>query len=217
MSRSRLRLKLDYLDYFRQALTFRWPSGLKATSADANVTVSQPYGFEQKLTGKAKRVDDRGEVVITYPLVDEGRFAPVMSSATDPEGAKRWGMRAYRFQLTLKAGRKIVGSGTLRLDPNDFFGEIGGMKLAQVDSLRQFIECCPERPAFIDTTEMGFTIRTIPDRVKSCSVKVDVMEPKSHKRLAGPLNLKLNGKEKRYSFDGEKWGARRVLAAGEDL
>ena len=206
MSRSRLRLKLDYLDYFRQALTFRWPSGLKATSADANVTVSQPYGFEQKLTGKAKRVDDRGEVVITYPLVDEGRFAPVMSSATDPEGAKRWGMRAYRFQLTLKAGRKIVGSGTLRLDPNDFFGEIGGMKLAQVDSLRQFIECCPERPAFIDTTEMGFTIRTIPDRVKSCSVKVDVMDPKSHKRLAGPLNLKLNGKEKRYSFDGEKWG-----------
>ena len=63
------------------------------------------------------------------------------------------------------------------MNANDFFGEIGGVKLAQVDSLRQFIECCSERPAFIDTTEMGFTIRTLPDRVKTCSVKVDVVDP----------------------------------------
>ena len=204
MNRSKLRLKLEYRDYFKQALTFNWPAGLKSTSVDASAIVTQPYGFEQKLTGKAKRVGDRGEVVINYPLVDEGRFAPTPSTIADPEGAKRWGMGGYRFELTLKSGRRKVASGDLRLNANDFFGKIGGMKLAQVDSLRQFIECCPERPAFIDTTEMGFTIRTIPDRVKTCSVKVDVVDPKGHKRLAGPLNLKLNGKAKRYSFEGEK-------------
>ncbi len=206
MNQSKLRLKLEYRDYFKQALTFGWPEGLKSRSLDATVLVTQPYGFEQKLTGKAKRVGDRGEFVINYPLVDEGRFAPTPSTIADPEGAKRWGMGGYRFELTLKSGRRKVASGDLRLNANDFFGEIGGMKLAQVDSLRQFIECCPERPAFIDTTEMGFTIRTIPDRVKTCSVKVEVVDPKSHKRLAGPLNLKLNGKVKRYSFDGERWG-----------
>ena len=76
MNRAKLRLKLDYRDYFKQALTFSWPAGLKSTSADASVIVTQPYGFEQKLPSKAKRVGDRGEVVINYPLVDEGRFAP---------------------------------------------------------------------------------------------------------------------------------------------
>ncbi len=203
---TKVRLKLEYRDYFKQALTFKWPERLKSPSADASVVVIQPYGFEQKLTGKAKRVGDRGEVVINYPLVDEGRFAPTPSTKADPEGAKRWGMGGYRFELTLKSGRRRVASGDLRLNANGFFGEIGGMKLAQVDSLRQFIECCPERPAFIDKTEVGFAIRTLPDRVKTCSVKVDVVDPKSQKRLAGPLSLELNRKVKRRSFDGEKWG-----------
>ena len=203
MNRWKMRLKLEYKDYFKQALTFNWPAGLKSMSAEASVIVTQPYGFEQKLTGKARRVGDRGEVVITYPLVDEGRYGP--SLATDSEGRAMWALGGYRFELTLKAGRRTVGSGVLRLDANDFFGEIGGMKLGQVDSLRQFIECCPERAAFIDKTEVAFTIRTLPDRVKTCSVKVDVVNPKG-RRLAGPLSLKLNGKVRRCTFDSAKWG-----------
>ena len=204
MNGSRLRLKLEHRDYFKQALTFSWPKGIKSKSVDATVLVTQPYGFEQKLTGKARRDGDRGEVVITYPLVDEGRYGP--SLATDSEGRAMWALGGYRFDLTLRAGGRRVGSGVLRLDANDFFGDIGGMKLGQVDSLRQFIECCPERAAFIDKTEVAFTIRTLPDRVETCSVKVDVVDPKGHKRLAGPLDLKLNGQVRRCTFDGAGWG-----------
>ena len=104
----KLRLKLENRDYFKQALTFSWPAGLKSTSADASVIVIQPYGFEQMLAGKAKRVGDRGEVVINYPLVDEGRYAPKSSDETTIHS--EWGMGAYRFDLKLKTGRRIVGS-----------------------------------------------------------------------------------------------------------
>ena len=199
----KLRLKLEHRGYFSQALIFNWPAGVESEEIEASVSIAQPYGYRQELTGAVQRVNDQGELIIDYPLVDEGRYAS--RASTDAEGRARWGMGAYQFDLTLKAGPKVVGQGVLKLDPNHLFGEINGMRLAQVDSLRQFIECCPERPAFIDKTEIAFTIRTLPDRVQSCAVEVDVVEPKGQERLAGPLHLKLDGQVQKHAFDGEGW------------
>ena len=56
--------------------------------------------------------------------------------------------------------------------------EILDIKL-QADSLRQFIKCCPERPASIDREDVSFTIRTLPDQAQICTVDADVVEPKS--------------------------------------
>ena len=53
--------------------------------------------------------------------------------------------------------------------------EILDIKL-QADSLRQFIKCCPERPASIDRGDVSFTIRTLPDRVQICTVDVHVVD-----------------------------------------
>ena len=194
----RLKLRLRHLDYLHQVLEFDWPGGVRADRLSATVTVTQPYGFEQKLTSQALRRDGRGEVEIVYPLIDDGRFRPVRKFGP-------WKMGRYRFELNLKAGRRVVGRGALNVDPNDFFGEIGGQKLAQVDSLRQFIECCTERAVFIDHEEVGFTIRTIPERVKTCTVEVDVVRAKDGVRKAGPIRLNLDRKIKKKRFDGAGW------------
>ncbi len=194
-----LSLELGHRDYFQQALSFSWPRGFQAETAQARVSIVQPYGFQQQLETTARRSGQRGELVILYPLVDEGRYAPL------PSEPKDWGMGSYRFEVTLKSDGQVLGRGTKELDPNEFFGEIGGQKLAQVDSLRQFIECSPLRPAFIDETRVGFTIRTIQERVKNCVVEVDVVRPGEGQRLAGPLRLDLDGRVQRHSFDGEAW------------
>ena len=199
----RLRPTLTHRDYFTQALTFAWPRTNTADHLDATVTVTQPYGFAQTLTASAERSDGRGEIVLDYPLVDEGRYASRPSK--DAEGRAPWGMGVYRFDVELSSNRKTVATGVVNLDPNSFFGEIGGMRLAQVDSVHQFIECASERPAFIDTTTLTFTIRTLPERVRTCDVEVDVVRPRKPSPVVEPIRLSLRSKVQRFSFDATGW------------
>ena len=199
---SRLRLTITHHDYFTQVLSFAWPKGAD-DCLDATVTVKQPYGFTQTLVASTERISDRGEIVLDYPLVDEGRYASRPSK--DAEGRAPWGMGAYRFDVELSSNGRIAATGVLNLDPNTFFGEIGGMRLAQVDSLHQFIECAPERPAFIDTTDLSFTIHTLPDRVKSCDVEVDIVHPRNPAPVPESIRLNLTNKVQRFSFDATGW------------
>ena len=69
-----LSLELGHRDYFQQALSFTWPRGFQAETAQARVSIVQPYGFQQQLETTARRSGQRGELVILYPLVDEGRY-----------------------------------------------------------------------------------------------------------------------------------------------
>ena len=217
----RLRPTLTHRDYFTQALTFAWPRTNTADHLDATVTVTQPYGFAQTLTASAERSDGRGEIVLDYPLVDEGRYASRPSK--DAEGRAPWGLGVYRFEVELSSNRKTVATGVMNLDPNSFFGEIGGMRLAQVDSRHQFIECAPTRPAFIDTSELAFTIRTLPDRVPSSEVQVDIVRARNPDPLSEPIRLSLTGKVQRFTIDasgwarGEYWLRVRVRRNGESV
>ncbi len=216
---SRLRFTLTHRGYFTQSLAFAWPEESGGDELAATVTVTQPYGYTQTLASTAMRANDRGEITLDYPLLDEGRYASRPSK--DAEGRAPWGMGVYRFDVELSSKGKTVAAGVLNLDPNTFFGEIGGMRLAQVDSLHQFIECAPTRPAFIDTSELAFTIRTLPERVKSCDVEVDIVRARNPDSLTDPIRLSLAGKAKRFTIDasgwaqGEYWLRLRLLRNGE--
>lgn len=137
-----------------------------------------------------------GALEVEYPFLDEGRYGPL------PDW--RWEMGHYRFRLELLSDSRPVGFRTLQLDPHNFFPMNAGRPLSLADSSRQFIECSPERPAYIDHAEIAYTIRTLPDRVKSRRVEVDVLGP-DRTRVAGPVRLDLDHVTRRRSFDGTGW------------
>ena len=194
-------LKLHHKDYFHQILEFDWPQ--QAESSDilsAHITVTQPYEFRHRLTARAQRNGSKGTVEIHFPLIDDGRYAP-----SKPGSSRQlWDLGRYRFDVEVRDGDSPLGQRRLEVDPNTFIRKMNGKRLAQVDSLRQFIECTPERPAYIDHDEIGFTIRTIPGRVDSCSVEIDVLGPDQN-RVAGPVSLNLTPKTQRHAFDGSGW------------
>ena len=195
------RLKLRHKDYFHQILEFDWPrQAERSDSLTANITIIQPYEFRHQLSAQAHRSGANGTVEIEFPLIDDGRYAP-----SQPGSSRRlWDMGKYRFEVDLRTGDALLGKRSLEIDPNRFIREMNGKRLAQVDSLRQFIEFSPERPAYIDHDEIGFTIRTIPERVQSCSVEIDVLGPDQN-RVAGPLRLRLTPERQRHAFDGSGW------------
>ena len=215
-----MKLNLTHLDYFTQAIDFPWPiaaSELDELSADVSVT--QPYGFVDELSVTAHRDGRRGRIEFRYPLIDDGRYASYRGART------QWPMGRYRFHVGLADGSE----GTAQIDPNSFFGKfdspanIRGTLVAghgQVDSHRQFIECSPDRAAFIGTDEIAFTIRTISERVGTCTVEVDVVAADSLEQVAGPRALDLDGRSKRHEFDsadwsrGEYWLRARVVRDG---
>ncbi len=194
-------LTLRHKDYLYQVLEFDWPQQAKGSeSLSASIIVTQPYEFRHRLGARAQRSGASGTVEIHFPLIDDGRYAP-----SQPGSSRRlWELGQYRFDLELRDGDSLLGQRSVEVDPNTFIREMNGKRLAQVDSLRQFIECSPERPAYIDHDEIGFTIRTIPERVASCSVEIDVLGP-GQDRVAGPLSLNLTPKSQRHAFDGSGW------------
>lgn len=200
---TKLRFTIGHPDFFTRTLAFAWPKANTARRLDAAVTVTQPYGFSLTLKTRAVRSGDTGEIQLDYPLLDEGRFASRPSK--DAEGRAPWGMGVYRFEIRLTSAKKSIASGVLNLDPNTFFGKIGGMRLAQVDSLHQFIECAPTRPAFIDTSKLAFTIRTLSSRVKTCDVEIDIVRPRKPDVLIDPIRLSLTGRTRRFTIDATGW------------
>ena len=205
-------LLVRHEDYFRQKLLFDWPAQVAGSSLESRLTVVQPHGFSHEMTAVARRDKDMGALEVDFPLLDEGRYGPL------PDW--RWEMGRYRFRLELLSGSRPVGVRTLQLDPHNFFPMNAGKPVSLADSSRQFIECSPERPAYIDHSEIGYTIRTLPDRVKSCRVEVDVLGP-DRTRMAGPVRLDLDRTTRRRSFDGtgwprgEYWLRARLLKKGQ--
>ena len=122
-----LRLAFRHDDYFRKALTFRWPAGLAGEEIPARVWARQPHGFTQEIDAVARRQGEEGEITFVYPLLDEGCYAPRRSK--DVEGRAPWGMGRYRFEVKLGAEDGVPIGGQLSLDPNGFFGAIGGRRL----------------------------------------------------------------------------------------
>ena len=207
-------LMVRHQDYLQQQLMFDWPSETTATSLDVDLTITQPYGFSHRLAGVASRDGDTGELEIQFPLLDEGRYGPL------PDW--RWEMGHYQFRLRLSSQGRPLGTRSLQLDPRQFFPMHEGRQQSLAESKWQFIECSPERPVYIDHPEIGYTIRTLPDRVKSCRVEVDVLSPEQA-RIAGPVTLDLDHNPQRQSFDGkgwprgEYWLRVRMLGNGEAL
>lgn len=217
-----MKLDLSHHDYFTQTIEFPWPreaSDLDELSADVSVT--QPYGFESETTAMAVRDGRRGKIELDYPLIDDGRYASY-------RGNGLWPMGRYRLHVRLADG----SGGALQLDPNSFLGKfdspanIRGTAIeghAQVDSHRQFIECSPTRAAFIGADEIGFTMRTISRRVRSCTVEVDVVDADTLEVVVGPRTLYLDGRLKRHAFDskgwprGEYWLRARVVRDGAPI
>ncbi len=211
---SPIQFTLQHRDYFCQVLKFKWPAAVDSTKMSAFITVTQPCKYRHKLTAEACKKDGSGNIEIQFPLIDDGLFSA-------ERGKDYWEMGMYRFEIELKDENLTVGSGMIELDPNDFFGKIGDRKLAQVDSLRQFIECAPDCPVFIDRDEIGFTTRTVEERVEACTVEADVVEPETQSLVAGPVVLNLDGNVQHHSFKcssrqrGECWLRLRVILDGE--
>jgi hypothetical protein len=161
---SPIQFTLQHRDYFRQVLKFKWPEAVESTKLSAFITVTQPCKYRHELTAEACKKDESGVIEILFPLIDDGLFSA-------ERGKDYWEMGMYKFEIELKDENLAAGSGMIELDPHDFFETIDDRKLAQGDSLRQFIECAPDCPVFIDRDEIGFTIRTVEERVEACTVQ----------------------------------------------
>ncbi|MCC7086670.1 MAG: hypothetical protein IT427_16850 [Pirellulales bacterium] len=136
---------------------------------------------------------------ITYPLIDEGRFD--VESGT---WSGYWLMGEYQFRVDFLDGDRVVQAAKASIDPmslcpRDKYGPIF------TKYPRQFIECAPLRPAFIDSDQMQFTIRTIPERVSTCMAVADVTAPRDDTILAGPWTLELHGDALQREFETSGW------------
>ena len=180
----------------------------------ARVTVIQPQGFRQELTVGADQIQVRDgavELAILYPMVDDGRYDP---SHGTWNGA--WEMGAYRFAAEVAAGGRTVATGTLEIDPSDFFPRDHRYVIA-VDAAPQIIECAPRQALYTDEPEARFTARIRGHRVTRCHVSVDVTAREGSEPLAGPWRLSLThgGREQAFPIqgwpDGEYWIRLRVL------
>ena len=183
----------------------------------ARTTVRQPQGYAQVLEAEVKVVNGQAHWQLDYPVIDDGRYDVELGNW---DGF--WIMGAYEFRVELLEGGKVVQRAEGTFDPaslcqRDHYGPII-TKYPQ-----QFIECSPERPGYIDTNWMSFTIRTLPDRVAACTAVVDVVArdyeraraidapdasscgEKQPERLAGPWTMQLNGNRQRQSFSTKGW------------
>ncbi|MEX2172526.1 MAG: hypothetical protein WD851_24605 [Pirellulales bacterium] len=168
-------------------------------SLTARTTIVQPQGFERVIESPVEVSAGKARCQLLYPLVDEGRF-----DVTPGNWNGYWVMGEYQFKSELLDGTTVVHTAEATLDP---------MSLCQRDNYgpifskypQQFIECSPIRPAYIDDDQMGFTIRTIPDRVATCTAVVDVIARDDEKQLAGPWTMALTGDVVEQSFDSSGW------------
>ena len=165
----------------------------------ARTTIEQPQGFKQVIESPVTVSGGRARWVLDYPLLDEGRF-----DVKPGNWNGYWIMGDYQFRAELRNGSDVVQRANGTFDPTavclrDAYGPI------ITKYPRQFIECSPERPAYIDTDWMSFTIRTMPQRVSHCTAVVDVVKRQGDKLLAGPWAVKLTGKVQRKRFETKDW------------
>ena len=180
-------------------------------------TITQPRGYAATIEATAKVKNGRAEWDIVYPLIDEGRYDEW------PEiWDGGWVMGQYEFHAELIIDDEVASAFKTEFDqtslcPSDSYGPI--LTLYP----QQFIECSPDRPAYIDTDRMSFSIRTMPERVEQCTVVVDVIAREGKEILAGPWELSLDGDGQHLSFDsagwtrGEYWIRIRVQSDGEPV
>ena len=119
-------------------------------------------------------------------------------------GRGYWDMGTYQFKVELMDDDQAVDTAEATFDPmsvcqRDYYGPIFSTYP------QQFIECSPVRPAYIDTDEMRFTIRTLPERVAKCTVVADVTARNDEKVLAGPWTIELSGDTHEQEFDSASW------------
>ena len=109
-----LNLKIENLDYLYQVLAFQWPENIvPGSDIKATVTVTQPHGYKQEFTVRAIKQGARGQIRMFYPLIDDGTYY-------------REGQNKYRFSVQLLKAAKVIRRGEVFLNPDIYFGEIGG-------------------------------------------------------------------------------------------
>ena len=172
---------------------------IDAKSLRIRTTIAQPQGFTEVIESSADVKDGKASWQLLYPLVDEGRFDVQPGNWTG-----YWEMGAYQLRAEVLDGEQVIHTAEATFDP---------MSVCQRDNYgpifstypQQFIECSALRPAYIDTDQMSFTIRTLPDRVAECTVIADVTARNDEQVLAGPWTIELTGDAQQQDFDSSGW------------
>ncbi len=209
-------LRVEARDLWELELSLKL-NNLQQNVSLARTTIRQPQGYTVTLESPVRVEAGFARWQIVYPLIDEGRFE-VKPRTWDGY----WEMGQYDFEAALLAGGMPVQRAQAALDPMSFcprdrYGPI------VVKYPRQFIECSPERPAYIDRDLVSFTIRTRADRVSRVRAKIDVVSPGGSQIKAGPWLLDLNPAVRRQSFSttgwkrGEYWIRIRTLQGGQEV
>ncbi|MEX2306812.1 MAG: hypothetical protein WD738_04435 [Pirellulales bacterium] len=190
---------------------------IAAQSLRARTTIVQPQGFTQVIESSAEIDKGKARWRLVYPLIDEGRFDVQPGNWTG-----YWDMGVYQLRAELLDGSQVIHTAEAIFDPTsvcqrDNYGPIFSTYP------QQFIECSAVRPAYIDTDQMSFTVRTLPERVAECTVVADVTARNDETVLAGPWTIELTGDVQQQDFDssdwprGEYWIRVRLQKKGEPV
>ena len=194
--------------------------------ARVSLNVTQPNGYRQSME-RAVEIQDGGvEFDVLYPLLDDGQWeGPEKAGTTEdftPEWDKRWIQGDYIFTACFEQQGVSPQAISTRLDVYDFYRVRSGDPPA-THSDRQFLECSPSRPIYIDADHAAFHVCTVPDRVSECELEADVVLAGTDEPLAGPWRMCVDGRRSQKTFSTKGWGRAdywirlRVLHDGEPV
>jgi len=200
-------MKLVFKDYWR--ITFSLENvPISDGPVEVSLTAISPNGYRDPQPVAATLVDGATQFEVVYPLLDDGEWrGPVKGGGTEEYTRgwdRRWTMGHYVFAARLdRPGLSPVTVAT-RLDVYDLYKVPKGEHTA-THSSRQFLECSPLRPIYIDEDRAGFHVRTVSDRVSECEIEADVVLAKTNESQAGPWRLTVDHRRRRRSFSTKGW------------
>lgn len=201
-------LIIAYLDFWRLLIRcsqIPLPDG----SIDITLTSIQPNGYTATNRIASELESGSASFEINYPMLDDGRWeGPEKTGGSDAPDylwSRRWIMGEYQFIARIEQLEVSPISVSCSHDVYDLYEDDLNGGPAATNTCRQFIECSPLRPTYINEDRGAFSIRTIHQRVESCEIEADVVTAKGDDVIGGPWHMSISRRRKRKSFSMKGW------------